>query len=238
MSGESPKRTPLEDFAAELAKSGTESPESSAKKYAKALYDHLVAFIGRRDYVEAVTTERRGAEWLLYHEYIHKQEIALPAQMGLVLRDWESDPARQKDIKHLRNVIRSAHGDVGLHIAEVVQSRVLTGVVPAIIGSVGSKERAASLIEAFLTESINLCLFVQEKDYPAAITQAVVGLLNGKRPPLFVLFARGTAIEICNLAARPLMDTVREYEFQVHDIYRSRIVVLIRSDLASSRGRS
>jgi hypothetical protein len=233
LSGLPPERSPLEEFAAGLARGTLEAAGPTVKDYVTLLSNRRLAFIGRRDYILEVKAQRQSSEWLLYHEYIRDKRLSILAQMGLTLRDWESDPAHKKDIEQLRSRIRSKHTEEGLHIAQVVQSRVLTGVVPAVLGSVPSKERAAKLIEAFLADSFRLCKFIQEKDQPAAIARAVGDHLAVNRPPLFVFFARGKAITRCNSVVKQLMEGRHDYAIQVQDLYGSRIVVLVRADLRS-----
>jgi hypothetical protein len=231
LSGLPPERTPLEELAAGLVEGTLNAAGPKVKEYVTLLLNRQLAFIGRRDYILEVKAQRQSPEWLLYHEYIKDRRLSILAQMGLTLREWESDPARKKDIEQLRNRIRAAHQEEGLHIAQVVQSRVLTGLVPAVLGSVASKERAAKLIEAFLADSFRLCRFIQEKDQAAAIARAVGDHLTVNRPPLFVFFARGQAIATCDRVVKQLIKGRHDYSLQVHDLYGSRVVVLIRSDL-------
>jgi len=226
-------RTPIEEFAAGLARGTFEATGPSVKEYATLLFNRKLAFIGRRDYILEVKAQRESPEWLIFREFVKDERLSLLAQMGLTLRDWESDPARKKDIEKLRYRIFTKYGEEGVHIAQVVQSRVLTGVVPAVLGSVNSMQRAATLIESFLKDSFRLCRFVQEKDPMAAIARAVGDHLSVNRPPLFVLFARGAAIKTCSTIAKRLIEATQEYAHQVHDLYGSRIIVLIRIDLTS-----
>ena len=221
----------MEEFAAELAKGGSKKKGHSVKEYADLLRQHLLAFIGRRDYVAEIKEERRSPEWQLYRQYILDERLSLLAQMGLTLRSWESDPAHKRDIERLRSRISFKYGEEGLHIAQVVQSRVLTGVVPTVMRSVESKERVARLIEAFLAGSARLCRFVKESDPPAAVAREVADHLSRNRPPVFVLFARGSAIPTCNLVVKLVVEASHSYRLEVHDVYGSRIVVLLRSDI-------
>jgi hypothetical protein len=231
LSGLPPKRDPLEEFAAQLAKGKVGPASRTVRDYADLLRGHLLAFIGRRDYIEQVKEDRRSPEWQLYQEYIGDERLSILAQMGLTLREWQNDLARAKDIERLRNRIRFKYGEEGLHIAQVVQSSVLTGVVPTVVESVSSKERAARLVEAFLAGSVSLCRFVQEKDQPGAVARFVTEHITRNRPPLFVLFARGGAIPICNMAVKQIIEGRRDFVPKVHDIQGSRIVVLVRSDI-------
>ncbi|MCI4322934.1 MAG: hypothetical protein L3K03_02760 [Thermoplasmata archaeon] len=226
-----PSRDPLEEFAAGLARGSFEAAGPTVKEYAALPINRRLALIGRRDYILEVKAQRQSAEWLLFREYIRDKRLSILAQMGLTLRDWESDPAHARDIDRLRNGIHQKHGEEGVHIAQVVQSRVLTGVVPAVLGTVSSKERAAGLIEAFLDKSFQLCKFVQEKDSVGALGRAIGDHLTMNRPPLFVLFARGSAITTCSKIVKQLMESRHDYQLQVQDLYGSRIAVLVRTDL-------
>jgi hypothetical protein len=233
LSGLPPDRSPLEEFAAGLARGTFEAVGPGVKEYAALLFNRRLAFVGRRDYIAEVKAQRQSPEWLLFREYIKDSRLSLLAQMGLTLREWESDPARKRDIEALRSRIHSKFGKEGLHIAQVVQSRILTGVVPAVLGAVPTKERAAKLIEAFLAESYRLCRFVQEKDQAPATVRVVGDHLTMNRPPLFVLFARGSAVAVCSRIVKTLMGARHDYTLQVSDLFKSRIVVLVRSDLYS-----
>lgn len=237
MSGLPPDRGPLEDFAAGLARGTFEAVGPGVREYAALLFNRRLAFIGRRDYIAEVKAQRQSPEWLLFREYVKNPKLSLLAQMGLTLREWESDSARKKDIEQLRSRIHAKYGEEGLHIAQVVQSRILTGVVPAVVGAVATKERAAKLIESFLDASYRLCRFIQEKDPAATIARAVGDHLTVDRPPLFVLFARGSAVATCSRIVKVISEAHREYALQVSDLFKSRIVVLVRNDLYPSSPR-
>lgn len=235
MVGEPPPRSPIEDFAAGLARGTFEAAAPGVKKYLTLLLNHKLAFIGRRDYILEVKEMRKSPEWLLYRDYLQDKQVSILAQMGLTLRDWESDPARVQDIHNLRNRIHKKFGEEGLHIAQVVQSQILTGVVPVVVSHSTTKERAAQLIEAFLKDSFRLCRFVRTEDQPPAVGRAISDHLVVNRPAIFVLFGRGTALEILNRTVVLVSEGQREYAYQVHDIDKSRIVVFVRSDLLPKR---
>jgi hypothetical protein len=199
------------------------------------LVDHKLAFIGRRDYVEEVRAERRNPECQFYREYLTDKGLRLLAQLGLTLREWENDPARKQDLHELRQRIHKKFGEDGLHIAQVVQSRILTGVIPIAFSTSQDKEQVGRRVEEFLKSSRTLCVFIREEDVVERRVRDVVTRLTASEPPLFVLFGRGSALKTLEAVVVATLNEAPRYRLQAHDLYGSRIVILVRSDLTAKR---
>lgn len=234
--GAPPDRTPLEEFAAGLAEGTIKALGPKVKDLASLLFNRKLAFIGRRDYVREVKEQSQSAEWQFFKDFITDERLSILALMGLTLRDWESDPGRRQDIENLRNRIFRKFGQEGVHIAQVVQSRILSRIIAvAVDSSPTSKRDAARLIETFLNSAFLLCRFVQNDDSSDELATQIRNHLTLQKPPLFVLFARGKAIKICDHAVKRIIATTPGYAPQIDDLYGSRIVMLVRNDIGSGR---
>jgi len=226
---------PLRDFAAGLAKGAFDWTADKASYYVALLRNHEIAFIGRIDLIREAQELGKVPELQFYREYLTDGRLRLLAWMGLVLRQYESDPLRQEDLHALRDRIRKKYKEDGLHIAQVVQSRILAEVIPPVLSNERDKAAAAVTIEAFLNESGRFCIFVKDKDHIDTRIEEVRVRLMALRPPLFVLFARGSAKSVCNTVVIGLSQRRVEYDIQSRDVFGSLIVILFRKDLLRPR---
>lgn len=230
MSG--PWSDPLEAFAAGLARGALSWTLETVKAYAQKLRERKQAFFGRRDYLEEVKARRASSEWRFYKGYLTDKSLITLAQMGLVLREWEDDPARHQDIQKLRNRIRGKFGDEGLRVSEVVQSRILSASIPTFVSTTVDPREAAQRIEAFLKNAHRLCLFVQESDSVERVAAGASKYLTETSTPVFIFFSRGSARTSAKRIAAIILKGNRSYRYLVQDIFGALIITLIRSDLS------
>lgn len=225
---------PLEEFAAGLARGTLQWTAETVHDYLKRISAGQLAFIDRADLIEEAKGRRRSPEYEFYSQYIQDKRLRLLCLMGLALRDYESDPVRQDDLHVLRNRIRAKFGEKGLHVAQVVQSRILAELIPSAVELPDQKVTAAQRTEAFLQDSERLCLFIKEKDGIDPLVTKIHARLSGVGPPLFVMFARGRAVQqSCSEIAHIVRQRGVAYEVVRKEIEGSLMLIFIRSDLLS-----
>lgn len=224
---------PLEEFAAGLARGTLQWTAETVKKYLSLISNGQLAFVGRADLIEEAKARRRSPEYQFYSEYIQDKRLRLLCLMGLALREYESEPLRHDDLQVLRRRIHSRYGEKGLHVAQIVQSRILAELIPSAV-SLPEDERttAAQRIESFLQDSERLCIFIQDKDPIDSQVAKIQGKLAGGGPPLFVMFARGRAEDTCSEIARIVRQRSVPYDIVRKEIQGSLILIFVRSDLS------
>ncbi len=227
-----PPMGPLEEFAAGLARGTLQWTADTIRSYLKLINDGQLAFIGRSDLIAEAKARRKSPEYQFYAGYLQDKRLRLLALMGLALREYESEPLRKDDLQVLRNRILSEYHERGLHVAQIVQSRILAELIPSAVGMPDDKTTAAQRIEAFLQESERLCLFIKDKEPIDSQAAKIHSRLSGRGPPLFVMFARGRAAETCAEIARLVRQRAVPYEVVRKEIEGSLILIFIRNDLA------
>lgn len=222
----------MEEFAKGLARGTLEWTSDKVVELAKRLVNRELAFIGREDYVDEAKGVASSGEFEFYKTYVKDRKLRVLSKMGLLLRTWENDPIRLRDLNDLRNKIRKKYADEGLHIAEIVQSRILSGLIPIALESTQSNNRAAEQIEAFLSSSVQTCVFIQSSYTPGVLANDLASYMRMQKPPLLVLFARGLESKrVCTEVVRTLEVNVRTYSWQAKDFSRSLIVFFVRTGL-------
>ncbi|MDE1820843.1 MAG: hypothetical protein KGJ23_13645 [Euryarchaeota archaeon] len=223
-----PSDDPLKDIADSLRGEAVSWTIGSVKSYAAGLVNRRLAFIGRRDYIAEVRAQKRSAEWKFYEQFVRNKDYGILAQMGLTMRSWQDDPAMEKDIQSLRQRIYKRYGEIGVHIAQVVQSRILSAVIPVAMDSKADPARVAIAIEEFLTKSISLCIFIQEADNDVLRANDVWTRLTKTSPELLVLFARGAARQKGESVAKQVLGRRPDYETKIVEQYGSLMIVFLR----------
>ncbi|HIH05399.1 TPA: hypothetical protein HA372_02445 [Candidatus Woesearchaeota archaeon] len=96
--------------------------EEKIKQFAKKFIDRKLIFINRPETIELVKEQLKSGEWSLCKQYIKDIDLKILVQLGLALRKLESD---QVELQNLRDKIVYKYKMKGLHIAQVVQNKIL-----------------------------------------------------------------------------------------------------------------
>ncbi len=223
----------LSELIAGVLKGTLEWGADLVKSTAAALRNRELAFFGTEETVGEAKAVSSDPSFRQYKRYIQDRDLRILVRAGVLLRRWQQSPLKKKAIGELRNKIHSKYGDLGLHIAEVIQSGILDEVVKETSQDEKAAEFTARALETFLRASDQLCLFVKGVDSASEIGGRLVRTLRRDKPVLSVLFSLGNAARRVTAGiVSTLMVNTPEYRIASKEISGSTIVILVRLDVA------
>ncbi len=221
----------LSEIVAGITKGSLEWGTEQVRAFAEALTSKQIAFIGSGATVREAKAVSSDPEFRQYKRYITDTPLRTLARLGLLLRRWQDDPLRKRDLTNLRNKIHEKYGDVGLHITQVVQTGILDEVVRETRETSDGTAATTEALEIFLKGSEKFCLFVQGSHAPGSVGTGLINRLRRDAPAISVLFARGTqARRVVAEVVKTIIVNEPRYNVRSREIGGSLIVILIRKD--------
>lgn len=160
--------------------------------------------------VKLIKEQKTTPAWEFYNKYIQNPQLKYYAQLGLALRNLESD---QDKLQNLRSKIGKTYGSKELHQAEFVQSKILSKYIATEIDTAKSNQDLTKKVEGIMDNIDKDYRFIRSSDKIDKKAIDVVAYIKGSLPDVFVLASKLSAIEKC----KSIIDNIRP---QIEDDYR------------------
>ncbi len=175
-------------------------------------------FIEDEDTVNVVIEQRKKPEFSLYKLYTKDTDLLLQMEMGFSLRRLDRDGKVDK-LQRLRAFIKTKYGEVGLHIAQLVQGGAFLHYLIILFGSSGSQKELEEAILTILNDIEKYVVFVQAYSDVNLAADSLVTRINSNLPRAVIICSYGDEAtkkaETIFVKTRGRIENYR-FETQVH----------------------
>lgn len=173
--------------------------------------DRRLAFIQDTETIDLVKEQLKTGEWSLCSSYLKDKNLKLLVQMGLALRKLDQTKS-EKYLSNLRTKILEKYGAKGLHIAEFVQSKILSDFIGSIADKAYSVTELIENVEKLLNNLELNVLFIRKIDNLDKRLNEIKTRLIANAPLFFIIFATKSAMSLGLEIKQNLKKELEEYE--------------------------
>jgi len=170
-----------------LIKLGTEQ----IKVYINKFINKDLLFIGKEEIIKLAKEQKKTEEWLIFNNYVSDKKIRILIQVGLTLRELESD---YEECERLRQLVLKQHGADGLHIAQFVQNGFLGNLIGTMLSKVMSKSALREDIETTLRNVERFVVFVKNQDNIEQLHSIIKTRIETFIPKILILYSYKSAM--------------------------------------------
>ncbi len=205
---------------ASAAKGATEGAldwsENKISGLVKRFLNRELAFVEDKKNIETVKKQREAEEYKLLQQYVPKGYLRILCQMGLALRDMENEQTRMQQLK---DKIHEKYRASGLHIAELVQIRVVTQLLARLVTIYENRVDIEKTLTAFLTQIDDLALFVKKSDEKRAerLSDLVMSRVDNNPTHMMIVFGRAFAKTAVLKILKKIKDDDLGYVIELQD---------------------
>jgi hypothetical protein len=175
-----------------------------------------LAFVEDKKNIETVKKQREAEEYKLLQQYIPKGYLRILCQMGLALREMEND---QNRMQQLKDTIHGKYRKAGVHIAELVQIRVVTQLLARLVTIYGNHGDIEKTLTSFLMQIDDLALFVSKEDEKRVerLSRLVMDRVDNNPTHMMIVFGRALAKRTVLKILKKIKDDDLDYTIEVQD---------------------
>lgn len=190
MSSDDPVSSATEGFTSATIKLGIEG----IKKLVDKFRNRKIAFVQDSTTIEKVKEDLRSNELKFYKSYIRNSDLIIPVLMGLTLRRLEEEKDLER-LDKLRYRILSKYDAEGLHIAQAVQSNIISKYITYLIENYASEEIMKKKLISFLENIESHISFVKNDTDINKESNKILTKINANSPDVFVVSGMSGATE-------------------------------------------
>ena len=182
----------------------------------KRFLNRELAFVEDKKNIEVVKKQREAEEYKLLQQYVPKGYLRILCQMGLALRGMENDQNRMQELKD--NIYRK-YRTPGVHIAELVQIKVVTQLLARLVTIYGNRPDIEKTLTAFLTQIDELALFVKKGDEKRAerLADLVMSRVDTNPTHMMIVFGRAFAKTAVLKIVKKIKEDDLGYAYELQD---------------------
>jgi len=205
---------------ASAAKGATEGAlewsENKISELVNKLLNRQLAFVEDKKNIEIVKKQRESEEYRLLQQYVPKGYLRILCQMGLALRDMENDQTR---MQLLKDNIFHQYRTAGVHIAELVQIKVVTQLLARLLTIYDNHAEVEKTLTTFLTQIDDLALFVKKGDEKRAerLAELVMSRVDNNPTHMMIVFGRAFAKTAVLKILKKIKEDDLGYTYQLQD---------------------
>lgn len=182
----------------------------------KRFLNRELAFVEDKKNIETVKRQREAEEYKLLQQYVPKGYLRILCQMGLALREMENDQNRMQELK---DNIHRKYRVTGLHIAELVQIRVVTQLLARLVTIYGNRADIEKTLTSFLMQIDDLTLFIKKGDEKRAerLSQLLMSRIDNNPTHMMIVFGRAFAKTAVLKILKKIKEDALGYVIEVQD---------------------
>ncbi len=205
--------SPAADIAKGAMKGALEWSEEKISKFIQKLTERKLAFIEEPDTIKIVREQYEAGETKFYQIYIRDKELLLLVKLGLTLRKLDEDQ-KQERLHNLRDKIFRKYKAEGLHIAEFVQTGILSKYVGILIDKLVSVKDLEKEMTSVLKNIEKHIILIQAQSKKQEIIKKVSIIINAHSPAIFIISGVRSAAKIAQDCMEQLKEIMKDYEFE------------------------
>lgn len=182
------------DIFAGVTKGTYQYSEDKIKQLVNRFKNGNLAFIQDQDTIDLIKKQLDSGEWNYCKPYLKDTRLKMLVKMGLTLRELDKNK-EQKKILDLKNKISLKFGSKSVHIAQIVQNKILTSFIGYLAKTEKTLSEMMEYIEILLNNSDNFVIFVKNLDFAKEILATIVIKIRATNLPFLIIFSCGTAIK-------------------------------------------
>jgi len=201
--------------------------EDKIKEYIAKFLNRDIAFVSNPEIITLAKKQRKTSQWRVFIRYIADSDLRIQFQMGLTLRELETQP---KQLADLRGKILKKYGPNGLHIAQFIQNGFFGTFYGNILDRVTTPEKLKFEIENLFKNIEQMVAFIQVSDDVTKKTEEIYIKIMAHSPNTFLICSSGSAIIKCEEIKEKVMKRISGYVAELYKTEFKEVYFLNKSE--------
>lgn len=218
---------PVAGAARGVTRAAIDYTEEKLKAWIAKFRNKELAFVEDQDSINIAKELRTRPEYEFFSTYIEDRSQRVLFQMGLLLRELETNTDR---LQTARTRIRNNYGLKGLHFAQLVQSGSFSRYIASIFDKFATKQQLKFEIINLIEKIDTMVTFVMEMDNVEDQSNTIITRIRANSPNTYIVCSFRSAISKCDKVMENVWKEITTYESEIYQSRDDKIFFLTKID--------